>query len=93
MLPGAPCHITQRGVDRRETLASDTDRETYLGLLQQNRDDSGVRLLGWCWMTNHVHLIALPLREDSLTHLRQSAPCFVHKLLIRDGGLVVKLKS
>src|ERR1017187_2553671 len=22
------------------------------------------------------------------THLRQSAPCFVHKLLIRDGGLV-----
>jgi len=69
VLPGAPCHITQRGVDRRETFGSDTDRETYLGLLQQNLDDSGVAILGWCLMTNHIHLIALPLREDSLSML------------------------
>jgi len=62
VLPGTPCHITQRGVDRRPTFDSDTDRETYLGLLQQNLDDSGVRLLAWCLMTNHIHLIALPLR-------------------------------
>ncbi len=27
---------------------------------------SGVRLLGYCLMTNHVHLVAVPEREDSL---------------------------
>jgi putative transposase len=56
-------------VDRRETFSSDADRNTYLGLLQQNLDDSGVRLLGWCLMTNHVHLIALPRHENSLSVL------------------------
>src|ERR1039457_1409342 len=54
VLPGVPCHITQRGVDRRETFSSDTDRRTYLGLLPQNLPDSGVSVLGWCLMTNHV---------------------------------------
>ena len=69
VLPGVPCHITQRGVDRRETFSSDTDRRTYLGLLQQNLPDSGVSVLGWCLMTNHVHLIAVPASEDSLSVL------------------------
>ena len=69
ILPGTPCHITQRGVDRRETFSSDTDRETYLALLKQNLGDCGVRLLGWCLMTNHVHLVAVPLREKSLSVL------------------------
>src|SRR5580658_4886661 len=67
VLPGVPCHITQRGVDRRETFSSLTDRLTYLRLLRENRAAAGVTLLGWCLMTNHVHLIAVPAREDSLS--------------------------
>jgi putative transposase len=61
--------VTQRGVDRRETFSSDADRETYLGLLRQNLADAGVGVLAWCLMTNHVHLIAMPEREDSLSVL------------------------
>jgi REP-associated tyrosine transposase len=66
VLPGVACHIAQRGVDRRETFTRDTDRTTYLALLGQNLAASEVRLLGWCLMSNHVHLIAVPAREDSL---------------------------
>lgn len=69
MLPGVPCHITQRGVDRRESFSCDADRFTYLGLLRQNLSDAQVKVLGWCLMTNHVHLIAEPAREDSLSVL------------------------
>ncbi|SPE40496.1 conserved hypothetical protein [Candidatus Sulfopaludibacter sp. SbA3] len=69
VLPGLPCHITQRGVDRRETFSTDQDRAVYLRLLRQNLPDSEVRLLGWCLMPNHVHLIAVPHREDSLAVL------------------------
>jgi REP element-mobilizing transposase RayT len=47
VLPGVPCHIAQRGVDRRETFSCDADRETYLSLLRQNLADSGVRI----WIT------------------------------------------
>ena len=69
LLPGVPCHVTQRGVDRRETFCSEADRETYLSLLRQNREDASVALLGWCLMTNHVHLLAVPERADSLSIL------------------------
>ena len=69
ILPGLPCHVTQRGVDRRETFSSDQDRSTYLRLLRENFEDAQASLLGWCLMSNHVHLIALPRREDSLAIL------------------------
>jgi len=46
-LSGIACHVTQRGVDRRETFSSDADRETYLSLIRQNLKDAGVALLAW----------------------------------------------
>lgn len=69
IVAGLPCHVTQRGVDRRETFSSNADRETYLRLLQQNLSDADAALLGWCLMTNHVHLILIPRQEDSLAVL------------------------
>jgi REP element-mobilizing transposase RayT len=45
LLPGVACHITQRGVDRRETFSSGDDRHTYLDLLRQNLEDTNVRVL------------------------------------------------
>ena len=37
--------------------------------MRRNLEDAGVGLLGWCLMTNHVHLVALPEREESLSVL------------------------
>ena len=67
VLHGIPCHITQRGVDRCETFSIDEGRLTYLRLVRENLSEAGVQLLGWCLMTNHVHLVAIPAREDSLS--------------------------
>ncbi len=67
IVPGMAYPITQGGVNRRETFSSDEDRETFLGLMAQNLADSEVRILGWCLTTNHLHLVALPAREDSLS--------------------------
>src|SRR5260221_390703 len=69
LLPGVPCHITQRGVDRRETFSSGQDYDTYLDLLRQNLEEADVRILAWCLMTNHLHLIAVPGRADSVSIL------------------------
>ncbi len=69
VLPELPCHITQRGVDRREVFSADEDRNTYLRLLQENLNDAAVRILGYCLMSNHVHLVAVPGKEDSLSIL------------------------
>lgn len=56
-------------MDRRETFSSDEDRCTYLRLLGQNLVDAEVALLAFCLMTNHVHLVAVPTRADSLSVL------------------------
>jgi len=69
LLSGVPCHITQRGVDRRETFSSGEDYNTYLDLLRQNLEEADVRILAWCLMTNHLHLIAVPGRADSVSIL------------------------
>ena len=68
-MSGVPSHITQRGVDRRDVFSSDQDCGTYLRLLRDNLPDAQVHLLAWCLMSNHVHLIAVPEREDSLAML------------------------
>jgi putative transposase len=60
VLPGRPHHVTQRGNNGREVFFSDADREIYLSLLKGYAADYSVDVLGFCLMTNHVHLIAVP---------------------------------
>ncbi len=55
-----PHHVTQRGNSRQVILASDADRITYLELLRQYSEIHSLSLLGYCLMSNHVHLIAVP---------------------------------
>lgn len=64
-----PYHITQRGVDRVATFTDDSDRLTWVALLRDHLQEAGVQLLGWCLMTNHIHLVAVPEREDGLSVL------------------------
>ena len=44
----------------------ETDRREYLGMLGEEIARHGVSVLVWCLMTNHVHFVAVPHREDSL---------------------------
>jgi len=69
ILPGIAYHLTQRGVDRADVFFSHADRDTYLHLIRDQREETGVRVLGWCLMTNHVHWVVVPEREDSLAVL------------------------
>jgi putative transposase len=61
-----PHHVTQRGNARQFILASDSDRVVYLDLLRQHCSMYQLSLLGYCLMSNHVHLIVTPPRADSL---------------------------
>jgi putative transposase len=41
----------------------------YLRLIRENQEEAGVRVLAYCLMTNHVHFIVVPEREDSMAPL------------------------
>jgi putative transposase len=63
---GYPYHITQRGSDQRNIFREDRDRYVYLSLLREAGEKYGVDYEGYCLMSNHVHLIAVPKHEESL---------------------------
>ena len=62
---GVPHHITQRGNNQQDVFLLDEDRRQYLKALAEDSARYGMRLLGWCLMTNHVHLVAVAEREDA----------------------------
>ena len=62
---GYPHHITQRGVRSLDIFRTDEDRHSYLQYLKEETSRSGVDILSWCLMTNHVHFIAIPKEETS----------------------------
>jgi putative transposase len=63
---GVAHHITQRGNARRVVFDSDGDRVVYLDLLRRCSMLHRCALVGYCLMSNHMHLIAVPGRADSL---------------------------
>jgi putative transposase len=68
-----PHHVTQRGNARGFILASDTDRSVYLTLLRENIESCRVSLLGYCLMSNHIHLVVVPRKAEGLARaLRQT---------------------
>ena len=74
-----PHHITQRSNARRQVFDCEADRLIYLRLLREHCQLSQLSLLGYCLMSNHVHLVAIPRRIDSMaltlrhTHGRYAA--------------------
>ena len=66
VVPGVPHHVTQRGNNRQEVFFVDDDRRFYLDLLAGQAQRFGLDVLGYCLMSNHIHLIAVPQPEESL---------------------------
>jgi putative transposase len=66
VVPGCPHHIIQRGNRKQPVFFSASDRDTYIRLLHDESVRYGIKIWAYCLMDNHVHLIAVPERSDSL---------------------------
>ena len=65
---GLPHHITQRGNARQDVFTSDSLRRVYLDLLAEHSANNGLRILAYCLMTNHVHVVAVPAEASSMAN-------------------------
>lgn len=63
---GYPHHITQRGNNKEKTFFDDEDRLFYLDVLRRYKDKYKMKILAYCLMGNHVHVLAIPEKETSL---------------------------
>jgi putative transposase len=66
VVPETPHHVTQRGNNRQDVFFTDGDREFYLECLREHSEQYGLEIMAYCLMTNHVHLLVIPRKEDSL---------------------------
>jgi len=92
LVPNCPHHIVQRGHNRKALFVSDEDKQYYLSNLKEWKKNLQVKLLAWCLMTNHIHLIVEPAEDAStLSELmkringRQTA--YINRLEGRSGSL------
>ena len=91
VVPGAAHHVTQRGNNMQDVFFVDDDRRVYLELLLEQGFRFDFRIEGYCLMTNHIHVIGVPAREESLaktigrTHFLYSQ--YVNRMHGRSGHL------
>ena len=86
VIPGYPHHITQRGNRRQTTFFSEDDYAEYLQLLAAAKTKAEVSIWAYCLMPNHVHLVVVPEREDSLIALFKNAHRKYSRLINRRNG-------
>ena len=54
--PGAYYHITSRGVARQDIFFGEDDPGRFLEYVSEMQGRFGIRLHGYCLMSNHYHL-------------------------------------
>lgn len=66
-VPGLPYHLVQRGNNREACFVEPENYQFYLELWRQLSKRYGVNVHAYCWMTNHIHVLATPERETSIS--------------------------
>ena len=66
VIAGVPHHITQRGNRREDVFFTAENRKLYLTWLKEYSNKHEVDILAYCLMTNHIHLVVVPTKEDGV---------------------------
>jgi putative transposase len=69
---GLPQHIIQRGNNRNICFADDQDFAAYAHWLYECSMKFRVDIHAWVFMTNHVHLLATPSADNSISLMMQA---------------------
>jgi len=90
-LPGIPWHIIQRGNNRSACFYTDEDYHRYLDTLKEQANNHGCLIHAYVLMTNHVHLLLTPRKQNSasllMKHLGQTYVQYINKTYRRSGTL------
>ena len=72
VIPNMPHHVIQRGNRKQDVFFDEADYRMYLSLLKEKCEESGAKILAYCLMSNHVHLIVTPSHEQGLRFLGEA---------------------
>ena len=88
---GVPAHVFQRGHNKFPVFFEDFDYLEYLRCLKRSADKHGCYIHAYVLMTNHIHLLLTPQREDSISQMFQGIGRdyvrYINQKYQRCGGL------
>jgi Transposase and inactivated derivatives len=64
-------HVLNRGNDRRTIFESDGDYLAFLRVMAETVEEVPLRILAWCLMPNHWHLVLWPKEDGELGRFMQ----------------------
>lgn len=69
---GVSQHVIQRGNDSQACFYCEDDYRVYLDKLKEASQKYQVDIHAFVLMTNHVHLLVTPYREESVSRMMQA---------------------
>ena len=66
-IDGGIYHVLNRGNCRMDIFSKPGDFQSFLKLLEEGRRHHGMRILGYCLMDNHWHLVLWPRHGRDLS--------------------------
>ena len=64
-------HVLNRGNERRPIFEADADYLAFLRVMNETLERTPLRLLAWCLMPNHWHLLLWPEKDGQLGQFMQ----------------------
>ena len=64
-------HVLNRGNGRADVFHNDDDYAAFVTLMQEAHEKVPIRLVGYCLMTNHFHLVLWPHGDGDLSRWMQ----------------------
>ena len=88
---GVPCHIIQRGHDRKACFFANGDYQFYLRKLSEQAKEHDCSIHAYVLMTNHVHMLVTPEAKNGVSmmmkNLSQRYVQYVNRTYDRSGTL------
>lgn len=83
-------HVTQRGNAHGIIFETDEDRRTFLRIVKRYQEELGFRVLAWCLMDDHVHIVLDIADADissTMQHIEAAYVTYFNKRTRREGHL------
>ena len=71
-------HVVYRGINKQRIFEDDADYEKYLSILRKYQPICGYKLIAYCLMSNHIHLLIKPGKISLPRIFQRITPSFVY---------------
>jgi len=68
---GLVYHVLNRGNDKQCVFHKDKDYEAFVNLMEESKKRYSLKLLAYCLMPNHFHIVLMPAQSEDLSKWMQ----------------------